>query len=337
MIDMMAPPLVYFCLVNWNQHDDTAECIDSLQHVDYPNYRVIVIDNGSGDGSGKRLREDHLWATVIENENNLGFAAGNNVGMRYALEKGADYVFLLNNDTVVDQRLLEPLVEVAESDDSIGIVGPAIYCYSQRHVFWAAAMEKSIPKGKLFPQYMMRACGEVDRGQYRRVEDVDMINACALLIKRKVIEEIGLLDERFFMYNEDSDWNDRAASAGYRIVYVPRAKIWHKGSVSLGGENSPTNWFYTVRNEFFFLKKRSGWSGLPRLYRDYLRENFWFWKGFKTKGDQERARGVMDGIWCAIIGKGGERSKHAPQWFERLFNWKMRREEGRKALMIGNS
>ena len=265
-------PLTYICIINWNDYTNTSECLNSIQRIDYPNYRVLLIDNGSEDGSGHELKKDYPWVELLENKKNLGFAGGNNVGIRYAIHQGAEYIFLLNNDTVVDPQVLETLIDVAASDDRIGIVGPATYCYSHRDVFWSAGMEKVVPNGKIFPHFVMRGCGEVDQGQYRCIEDVDMINACAMLIKRRVIEEVGLLDEKFFAYNEDSDWNDRVASAGYRIVYVPEARIWHKGSVSLGGVNSPASWFYTVRNELFFFKKRAAWLGLPRLLRLCSRE-----------------------------------------------------------------
>ena len=316
-------PPVYICTLNWNQFEHTSECLDSLMCIDYPNYRVIVVDNGSSDGSAAELKRKYPHVDFIENGENLGFAAGNNVGIRYALKRGADYVFLINNDAVVDPLVLERLVTVAKSDKRTGIVGPAIYCYPESRVFWAAGMEKIVPKGKIFPHYVMRGKGEVDTGQYRQNEDVDMINACALMIKREVVEKIGLLDEKFFAYNEDSDWNERAGAAGYRIVYVPGAMVWHKGSVSLGGEGSPSSWFYTVRNELFFLKKRIKRAELPGIYIDYLRENFWFWKGFKHKGDNKSAKAVLDGVWSALIDKGGEYSRSAPRWFEKLFQWKM--------------
>jgi GT2 family glycosyltransferase len=324
-------PCIHICLVNWNQYDDTAECLESLRLIAYPRYQVLVIDNGSTDGSCDRLMSEFPWATYLRNDENIGFAGGNNVGIQYALDHETDYVFLLNNDTVVDPQVLEKLIVVAESDGRIGIVGPAIYSYSDRDVFWTAAMEKTVPDGKIFPHYVMRGKGEVDSGQYSRVEDVDMINACALLISREAIENVGKLDDEFFIYNEDSDWNDRVASAGYRIVYVPDGKVWHKGSLSLGGQCSPASWFYTVRNELLFLKKRTPWRWRPLTYWNYLKENFWFWKGFKEKGDQETARAVLDGMWCGIAHKVGRRTVEAPGWFERLCDWKMRWDNRRIA------
>ena len=324
-------PLVFVCVLNWNNYRDTAECLGSLSGVRYPNYRVILIDNASTDGSRQRLAREYPWAIHLANSRNLGFAGGSNVGIRYAMDQDGDYVFLVNNDAIVDPAVISELVKTAESDGRIGIVGPAIYSHADRRVFWAAGMEKNVPDGKIFPQYLMRGKGSIDRGQYGDVEDVEMINGCALMIRREAIEKVGLLDEKFFLYNEDTDWNDRAASAGYRIVYVPGAKVWHKGSVSTGGECSPESWFYTVRNELFFLMKRSKWRDVPALWADYLRENYWFWMGFKRKGDEDRATAVLDGIWSGLIGRGGPRKRRAPRWLSWLLDWKMLRDIRKEA------
>src|SRR3989339_346256 len=125
----MNKPLVYILILNWNGKEDTLECLSSLKKIDYPNYKTIVIDNGSTDDSVKIINKKYPKIKIIENKKNLGYAEGNNVGIRYALKNKADYVLILNNDTIVDKKFLTELVKVGESNEKVGIVGPNVYCY----------------------------------------------------------------------------------------------------------------------------------------------------------------------------------------------------------------
>ncbi|RME45924.1 MAG: glycosyltransferase family 2 protein, partial [Chloroflexi bacterium] len=129
-------PSVYFIVLNWNQPKMTAECLDSLARQDYPNYRVVVVDNGSTDGSAAILRRRYPWAEIVEISQNIGYSEGNNVGIEYALEQGADYLFLLNNDTEVDPHMLGRLVEVAEAQTEAGMVGPTMYYVDPPDMIW---------------------------------------------------------------------------------------------------------------------------------------------------------------------------------------------------------
>jgi GT2 family glycosyltransferase len=223
-------------VLSWNGKKDTLECLASLQQLTYPNARIIVVDNSSSDGTGDAIRSAFPNIELIVNNSNLRFAGGNNVGIRQSLEGGAEYVLMLNNDTVVDPEFLGRLVEAAESGRKIGMVGPKIYYFDDPKRIWFA--------GGLIKWWRGRVTHigirEVDNGEYDVTTEVDYITGCCMLIKREVIETIGMLDERYYIYGEDVDLCVRALRSGYKSVYVPSSRVWHKLSVSTKGHLS---WF----------------------------------------------------------------------------------------------
>jgi hypothetical protein len=229
-------PLVYIILVTWNRKDDTLECLRSLQQITYRNYRIIVVDNASHDGTQEAVQKEFPSVEYIFNPTNLRFAGGNNVGIRRALDLQAEYVLLLNNDTIVAPEFLTNLVTAAEKNSKVGLTGAKIYYYDQPERLWYAGGNISWWKGWI----SHRGVREIDHGQYDNEEPTDYITGCCILAKRNVIENIGMLDESFFIYGEDADWSIRAARAGYLLLYVPSARVWHKLSVSSGGHLS---WF----------------------------------------------------------------------------------------------
>jgi len=251
----MTSPFVYIIVLNWNRKYDTLECLESLQDVCYPNYKVLVVDNGSTDGSSYIIRKRFPNITLIENEKNLGFAEGNNVAIRHALREGADYILLLNNDTVIDKQLLMELVKIAESDLKIGICGPKIYYYNAPNTIWFAG--GLIKRGIAFHI----GDGEDDQGQHDKITFVDYITGCAMMIKRKLVEKVGLLDPDYFCMFEDADLCHRGRKAGFKVVYGPTAKVWHKISLSFGGMLSPLWVYYKVRNNILFMRKNERGSG----------------------------------------------------------------------------
>jgi len=218
-------PKVSVIILNWNGKDLTIECLNSLEKLKYMNYEVVVVDNGSTDGSQKAIKEKFPRVKLIENKENVGFAEGNNIGIR---NSDADYFLLLNNDTVVDPYMLDELVDVGESDPKIGILCPKIYLYDKKDVFWFA--------GGYLRTYgtLHRGYNEKDVGQYDKVEDMVYASGCAFMIKKEVTEKIGLLDKEFFIYLEDVDYSLRAKENGFRVVYVPKAKMWHKCYKTMG-------------------------------------------------------------------------------------------------------
>ena len=259
-------PHVAIILLNWNGQADTLACLNSLNGLDYSSYSVIVVDNGSTDGSAKAIRAAFPGVTLVESPANLGFVLGNNLGVDMALSQGADYLLLLNNDTVVAPDFLTCLVASAEADPSIGIAGPAIYYFDEPRTFWSAGGAIDWQKGST----RMLHIGEEDTGQlgsqpYR----VDFVTGCAFLVKARVLRKVGKLDPRFFAYYEEAELCVRAGRAGYGCNVVPGARVWHKISPQ-AREASPSVQYYMTRNRLLFLRCAS--AGLGAISRTLILE-----------------------------------------------------------------
>lgn len=257
--------MVAIIVLAWNQCALTLACISSLSSLDYTGHQIIVVDNGSQDGTAEAVRQRYPGVTVLENRENLGFAEGNNVGIRWAMEHGADYVILLNNDTVVDSHMLTALIAAAESDSQVGIVGPLIYYYDQPEVIWSAGSVidwrtvafRRLPAGV---------------GCHPSAYEVDYVTGCALCTKRQVIEQVGLLDPRYFLYYEETDWCLRGRAKGYKVMVAPQARMWHKVAATIG-QGSPAITYYMTRNVFLLLDKNlHGTQRLWALAISWLRE-----------------------------------------------------------------
>ncbi len=233
---MSDKPLVYIIVLTWNGKEDTIECLNSLKKVIYDNFKLLVVDNASSDGTKEEVQKQFSDVEYILNATNLRFAGGNNVGIEYALSKNADYTLLLNNDTTVDPNFLAELVTTAESDNQIGIVGPKMYYYNEPHRIWYAGGKIEWWKGWI----SHIGVREIDNGQYDQTKGTDFVSGCCILVKREVVEKVGMLDTAYYIYGEDVDWCIRASRVGYKLMYEPKAKIWHKLSVSTGGHLS---WF----------------------------------------------------------------------------------------------
>jgi GT2 family glycosyltransferase len=244
-------PAVSVIILNWNRSRDTCECLESVFKIRYPNYSVVVVDNGSDDGSAAEIEKAFDRVLVIRNEDNLGYAEGNNVGIRHALESGADYIWLLNNDTVVDRDALIAMVELAERDHGIGILGSKIYYFDQPEILWFAGA--TIDWKRAVSAHTGRL--EKDTGQYEVEKEVDRVTGCSMLIRRKALEKVGLFDEKFFLYAEEVDLCVRAWKKGFRNYYVPKSIVYHKISVSTGENSVPVYAYYNTRNFLYLIRK----------------------------------------------------------------------------------
>jgi GT2 family glycosyltransferase len=241
-------------ILNFNSPNDTVDCIQSLMKTNYPDFEVILIDNGSSDNSTEillNLEDSHTKNfTFIKNEDNLGFTGGNNLGIKRAT---GDYILLLNNDTIVEDNFIGKLADKIAQFPDAAAIGPKILYYSEPDKIWFAG-------GKLDWLYGGVHIGldELDTGQYNLGRCVEYITGCALLMNKKVIQEIGGLDDRFFAYYEDVDWCLRARKAGYPCVYVPEPVLWHKVGRSFGekGKKITGRQLYLgTRNKILSLEK----------------------------------------------------------------------------------
>ena len=225
-----ATPRVAAIVLNYNGRDITLEAIGSLSRMDYPACDILHVDNGSSDGSSEAIAEAFPEVRTVRVEENIGPAGGLNLGMSEALDGGYDYLLFLNNDIEAAPEMLSELVAVAESSQEIACVGPKTYYYADRRRLWSAGGILRFRESAT----RERGMGEMDRGQYDRVEEVSYVNGCAMLIKRRPLTEVGYWDPQFQLAGEDADLCMRLKQRGYRCFYAPRAVLWHMVSPTLG-------------------------------------------------------------------------------------------------------
>ncbi len=241
----------WIILVNWNRPELTAACVQSLQNTNQMGLvKVLIVDNGSSDDSVTAIQQQFPHIPVLEAGRNLGFAGGANLGIKFAMAHGAQYVGLVNNDVEFEDGALAALLDILQSHPSIGVVCPLIGDYGGDLV-WAMGLSVD---------FQTAAVGRLEAGSpISAVEgsgpvEVESATGTMMLTRRRVLEDVGLLDESFYLYYEEVDWSIRASRAGYRILAVPRAKIRHHVSATLQ-PTSPLIDYYMVRNELLMLRK----------------------------------------------------------------------------------
>lgn len=263
----MDSPKIIIIIVNWNGRRDTIECLESVLEIDYPNFEVIVVDNGSRDDSVQVIQKAFPDVTLLETGENLGFAGGNNVGIRYALENAADYLFLLNNDTIVDPQILNSFIDALTHIGKETILGAKIYYFSEQKRIWYAGSRwlKEISRFEHLGQ------GCIDDGtEFNALSETDYACGCALFVSAGLLNRIGLLDEKYYLTFEETDLCCRARKAGYKSYFVPEAKVWHKVSISFGGENSPLFHYFLARNRLLWAEKNLSFAERVIIYKRVL-------------------------------------------------------------------
>ena len=242
-------------LVNWNGREVTLDCLRSLRAVRSHALHVLVVDNASTDGSVEAIQLNFPEAEILQQSSNLRFAGGNNAGIKRALELNAEYILLLNNDTIVDPSVVQALVGRMDADQQCGMVAPKIYYYDRPEVLWFAGAKVSFWTGT------MRHIGirEVDSGQHDRARETDYATGCCTLVRSSVVRAVGVLDESYFMYGEDADWSMRVKRAGYTVWYEPKGKVWHRLSVSAGGHLSAFKLRNKLISSYRFFSRYAKW------------------------------------------------------------------------------
>lgn len=292
-------PRVVALVINYNGKDVTLQTLASLVRLDYEPLDLVVIDNGSSDGSWQAVEEQYPQVTQLEVPENHGISHGMNVGIRHALDQGYDYTLILNNDIEVHPAMVTEMVKLAETDERIGAVGPKAYYFGDRERLWSTGgilrWAESVTNE--------RGDREMDRGQFDRDEEVDYVNGCAMLVRRAALERTGFWDATYFLGVEDADWCMRMKRLGYTCWYAHRAKLWHMISHSTG-VYKPFRTFQTGRSTAIFVRKHApllGWLrflffGALAIPAAFVRE--------LPKGNQqaalEKLRGYLDGLSVSI-------------------------------------
>ena len=260
-------PKVFIIILNWNGYNDTRDCIESTKKINYPNYELLIIDNSSEDGSEEKIRAIYPDLTLIQTGENLGYAGGNNVGITYAFNHGADFIVLLNNDTIVDKLFINELVTATKKDPMIGIASSIIYFYDKPEIIWFAGSAFNLKTG--WSKHIGH--NQKDTGQFKSVVEINKACGCAMMITKDVYLKVGLMNPDYFCYCEETDWCIRAKKAGFKVVLVPASKVWHKIFASSGGIQSGTPIYYALRNTLKCLKDNASYK---YTFQNLLREFF---------------------------------------------------------------
>jgi len=282
-------PKVSIITVNFNGTAVTADLLRSLENISYPNWEIVVVDNGSKEPC-INLTKEFPWIKYVETGANLGFAGGNNKGIEAA---EGDYIFLLNNDTEVANDFLEPLVARMQSDANIGVACPKLLYFDAPDTIQFAGFSPINPvTGRGFSIGYL----EKDKGQYNTAQPTSRAHGAAMMLSRTAFEKVGLMAELFFLYYEEMDYCERFKRAGYSIWYEPASKVWHKESISTG-KGSALKTYYYSRNRLLYLRRNTfGINRLlmflyyyavafPKNMLQHLLKREWahlnvFWKGF---------------------------------------------------------
>jgi len=295
------PPKVSIIILNWNGYEDTMECLESLKKIDYPDYDVTVVDNGSRDGSDNKIEKAFPEIKLIRNKGNLGFTGGNNVGIREALRRGVEFVLLLNNDTIVARSMLSELVKGMGNMPDAGIAGPKIFFKDRPKYIWFAGGKMSDLTGRPFQIDQ----GKRDNGMASGPTEKAFITGCAMLIRSDLLRKIGSLDDDYFNNLEDVDFCLKAKEVGYRSLYVPASRVFHKVSSAMGGSFTPFHVYYQTRNILLLNKKRhiAKTFYLPSIWFSFLRRIVYFMVTRKFACISALSAGIYD-YYHGAFGEG---------------------------------
>jgi len=284
-------PLVVVIVLNWNNLSDTLECVESVRCSDYGNLAVWVVDNGSDEDPTLELSAKYPGVPVLRNARNLGYAGGNNVGVRSAIDRGAAYILLLNNDAVLARDCVRRLVEAAQANPRIGMATPTVFHYDRRsEVYWDGGVVDWKSGDVRHDSSNLPAEGGLVRSEW--------LNGCSLFVRVSAIREIGLLDERYFLYFEDADWSVRAGRRGWTNAVISEARAWHKVNASSGGFANPVMRFYFFRNRCLFSTRHSPPRGRFQWKARYL----WsMWCAYVRVRDDRESRRVFLSVLASLV------------------------------------
>ncbi len=265
-------------LVNWNGVEYTIPCIESLRAGIVKPDRIVVVDNASKDDYSDLIMHAFPDVELIRNPENAGFTGANNIGIKRLISLGCRYIWILNNDTVIDENCLSMLKNYMDlHPEASACTGKILYTGSDRLVWYAGAVYH-----KWTLRFSHRGAKEEDGGQYDQIQEVPFISGCCMFVRREAIEQVGMFDDRFFAYYEDGDWCLRAKKKHLRLIYIPQAVIWHKVSATVdklrkqeaGGTTSPFSVYITSRNRLYIIRKHS--ESILQMFTASLAAAAWF-------------------------------------------------------------
>lgn len=296
-------PKVVVGTLTWNQKADVLECLRSLVRLDYPNYEIVVVDNGSTDGTLEAVQKEFPKVSIVRNQENLGCAEGVNGEIRFALEAGADYLFIIANDATVEPPTLSELVRAAEQDPRIGLTHPKVYYQdSPQRIWFAGGAKMDWWRGRFYGFVQ----NQEEDGNCDRPQEADFFPGGFTLARIEAVKKAGFLDPDYFIFLDDADWSHRIHQAGYSGRYVPKARAWHKPSSSVGME-SETFYYYRTRNRLYFVKRHAPPFVFPFFFVYFLFELvFESAVRLYRSGQRKQMRAVLQGVFDFLRGKRGK-------------------------------
>jgi GT2 family glycosyltransferase len=304
---------------------DTFSCLDSLSRLEGDSFQVIVVDNGTVPAANDEIAKKYPHTHVIRREVNGGWAGGNNTGIRDALDHGAEYVVLLNNDTTVAPNLLDLLLQAAREMPEYGVLGPVISFMDEPDQVRTDGFTFNRPSDNGLIQ---RKEVPLNSGEPTAVAEVDIVNGCCMMVDARVFRAVGLVDERFFLVHEESDLCLRARAAGFRCGVIGQPLVWHKGSRAFAALPNNLQRYYDARNLYLLLRKHSAThaSGRgPWLSRlEYLKSVYYRYCVEREQGRDASALAVVEGIWDAFAGRYGayaRRNRPGLAVIKSIFEW----------------
>ncbi len=298
-----ACPKVVSVVLNWNRPKDTIECVNSLLSSSVQS-DICIVDNGSKDNSYKIFKSQKRWlkrVTILKNRKNEGYV-GNNTGLKWALARGAEFVFIINNDAVVEKTALSKLVDVLEREPAAAIATPLTVFYNRPEIVWTA--------GARFNPVIFKA-GLRGEGKpssvFKQIEQVPLATGAAMLVRARAIRQAGLLDPKYFAYYEETKWQHRMKQVGWIILLVPQARVRHHVAASTGGGESPLSTYYLVRNRGFFIADECPAILKPIAYTSLALEVLGRSAIALVKMRPANAAMAFSGLFDFVLGKGGKK------------------------------
>ncbi len=297
-------PRTAIILLNWNSYEHTANCIQSLHACQGEGFDIIVVDNGSQDGSMQEIRDNFPEVILLSFEKNLGFAGGNNSGFEYALEHQYEYIMMLNNDVFVEPTFVFHLLNYMDYHPEVGAIQPKIFFNDDRSKIWNGGSKYASFFGWTYSNKYMQKEGELQKA----VHEVDWITGCALLVRSSVLKQTGLLNEHFFIYYEDVDLSFRIKKAGYKLIFHPDSIIYHIAGMSNKskkkgpeGYANPIVHYLNFRNHLWFLRTWTKWYQWPTTILTYFAYSLavmaYFVLRLRWKKLAAVGRGISDGLY----------------------------------------
>lgn len=310
MVEKLPKIKVCIIVLNWNGKQDTLTCLQSIQNVSYPHLETIVVDNGSSDDCATVITREFPNVILLQSEKNLGYAGGNNLGIKYGLAKGYDFFFILNNDTIVDQKVIENFLKGFDTHPDAGILGAKTYLMDEP--------DKLDHLGGVWDpkalSFQLVGLGARDKELWQKPLELDYVCGAAMMIRRSVLESLGLPHEPFFLYWEESDFCFQAKAQGFKVMSCPDAKVWHKSGASMANRAFQKYFFH--RNRLLWIERNfSGakrWryllrilgKDLPKYYkRLWIKKmQLFFENTFTPKKDQRKKRAFIKNTSAIVAG-----------------------------------